>query len=140
MTRIIAALALLALSCASPDGYLPTSDPLYDEVDVLATRWAVRDDLPDIWTPQCARWLRDARIRIATDEQWTNPNRSAELTFDDATPVIFLAPFPTADGYEAGVRHETAHLLALCTDMGSDVFGHATPAIWGADGVVWRDL
>jgi hypothetical protein len=141
MNRAFPALfALVALSCAEPDGFLPTSDPLYDEIEIAAARWASDPELPSIWTPRCARWLRDTRIWIATDAQWVGETSSAAFTFlGSGDPAIFLAPEPTADGYEAGVRHETAHILAVCTNMGGDIFGHETPAIWAPGGVVWGE-
>lgn len=135
---LVPLIAIIAIGCTDPDGALPKSDPLYDEIDVTAARWASHPELPSIWTPRCARWLRDTRIWIATDAQWVGETSSAAFTFAGDGPAIFLAPEPAADGYEAGVRHETAHILAVCTNMGGDVFGHETAAIWGADGIVWR--
>ena len=124
-------LAGCAYGTAQP---LDRAHPLHREIDDLATRWAGRPELPSIWTPQCARYLRDVRIYLAQP----GSGAAATLVFWGSRPAILIAPEPTADGHEAAVRHEAAHLLAVCTDMGGDVFGHETAAIWDTDGIVWR--
>lgn len=131
-------LAALLVGCAEPlpGEAVPRSDPLYAQIVIVAIRWS---DEPQLELPRqpCGRWLREVEIRKLGGDEWRSARHSAALVFAGSRPVIYLAPWPTADGYEAGVRHEIAHMLAACSGMDRDVYGHETAAIWSSSGVVW---
>lgn len=131
---------------------------LRSEVDTITDDWRADTSLLSIDTPRCRTALASLDIRTATEREWLDELRLCPMTPDGcsvldgctgdrcATGVtyytqdawrVYLSPGEDTAGHGQTVRHETAHVLAWCTSGAVD-YGHAEAAIWGANGVVWR--
>ena len=158
---MLATAAVVLASWAACDmdapGTLATERAWLDAVGEIAADWRADATLASIDTPRCVAALNGIDVRTATEREWVDDLRLCPMTPAGCSRaggcsgtcvtgtviqhggrwLVYVSPGESTDGHVVTVRHEVAHVLSWCTTGALD-YGHSTPGVWGADGVVWR--